>query len=322
MTIGSQTPGVQTFVPSAAAARRRGRRLASGLALAAALAGLSACSAYDEVFGDEPVPGVVTTGSGAQQDAVVPSLASVPQRPAVSTAAQRQALQESLRRDRDQAVYADEPAAGPPSAAAAEITGGVARPTLPPAGREQGAIETQTGRGEPSPTPAPEREPAARPAPEPVPQPAREPGRMPAQAPQAAAPSAVGPAQIAQYNLPQRPSYSELAGVIFFRYGSSGLDNRDLGVLRQIVEMQRQRGGRLRVVGHASMRTGVTDPVKHNLANFNMSLKRAQAVASRLEALGAPPVVVEAMGSAQPVYYEFMPTGEAGNRRAEIFLDY
>jgi flagellar motor protein MotB len=31
-------------------------------------------------------------------------------------------------------------------------------------------------------------------------------------------------------------------------------------------------------------------------------------------------VLVEAVGDSQPVYYESMPQGEAGNRRAEIFL--
>ncbi len=308
MTNGSQTAGLFTAAL---------RRLATGVALASALLGLAACSAYDEVFGDEPVPGVVTTGAGGQQDAVVPSLASVPDRPRASSPSQRQALQDSLRRDRSQAVYSDQPAASssatsspatsspaasaPAPAIASEITQGVSRPTLPePAsGRAQSRIETQTSR-------APQPQPQAQPQPQ----------------PQQAPPSAVGPSQIQQYNLPQRPNYSEMVGVVFFGYGSAGLDSRDVAVLRQIVQLQQQRGGRLRIVGHASMRTGVANPVEHNLANFNMSLQRAQTVARRLEALGAPPVIVEAMGSAQPVYYEFMPTGEAGNRRAEIFLDY
>lgn len=293
------------------------RRLAAGLVLAAAVAGLSSCTAYDEVFGEEPVPGIVTTGSGSQQDAVVPSLASVPDRPTPSSAAQRQALQESLRQDRGQAVYSDQPAVRgetrSPEATAEDITGEVERPMLSEAPAEPAPSgyaplpEPSAGR---SGTPG-----ASLPAP---------PGdrRQPEPAREATPPVAVGPAQIQQYNLPQRPSYSELVGVIFFAYGSASLDQRDQGVLRQIVQLQQQRGGQLRVVGHASLRTEVANPVEHNLANFNMSLQRAQAVSRRLEALGGSPVVVEAMGSAQPVYYEFMPTGEAGNRRAEIFLDY
>jgi hypothetical protein len=31
---------------------------------------------------------------------------------------------------------------------------------------------------------------------------------------------------------------------------------------------------------------------------------------------------VGAVSDADPRYYEFMPTGEAGNRRAEIFIDF
>jgi flagellar motor protein MotB len=31
---------------------------------------------------------------------------------------------------------------------------------------------------------------------------------------------------------------------------------------------------------------------------------------------------VAAAGAQQPIYYESSPTGEAGNRRVEIYLDY
>ena len=31
-------------------------------------------------------------------------------------------------------------------------------------------------------------------------------------------------------------------------------------------------------------------------------------------------VLIEAVGDSQPVYYESMPQGEDGNRRAEIFV--
>jgi flagellar motor protein MotB len=31
-------------------------------------------------------------------------------------------------------------------------------------------------------------------------------------------------------------------------------------------------------------------------------------------------IQVEARGDRDPVYHEFMPTGEAGNRRAEVFV--
>ena len=88
--------------------------------------------------------------------------------------------------------------------------------------------------------------------------------------------------------------------------------------------MKKSRGGILRVVGHASSRTRDVDPLHHRLVNFRLSLARAQAVANALTRMGVPArdIVVEARADNEPLYYEFMPSGEAGNRRAEIYLDY
>jgi flagellar motor protein MotB len=53
-------------------------------------------------------------------------------------------------------------------------------------------------------------------------------------------------------------------------------------------------------------------------------MDRANAVARALVRMGVPAseVSVAARADNEPVYYEFMPAGEAGNRRAEIYLDY
>ena len=65
------------------------------------------------------------------------------------------------------------------------------------------------------------------------------------------------------------------------------------------------------------------DPVSHKMTNLQVSTKRAGAVARELARLGVATeeMVVDAVSDRQPVYYEFMPTGEAGNRRAEIYLE-
>jgi len=88
--------------------------------------------------------------------------------------------------------------------------------------------------------------------------------------------------------------------------------------------MKKEKGGTLRVVGHASSRTRDIDPLRHRLVNFRLSLARANSVARALIRRGIPAheVQVQAMSDNAPVYYEFMPAGEAGNRRAEIYLDY
>jgi outer membrane protein OmpA-like peptidoglycan-associated protein len=116
---------------------------------------------------------------------------------------------------------------------------------------------------------------------------------------------------------------SELVAVIYFSYGSTALNQNDREILSDVAALQKQRGGTVRVIGHASARTGIVDSVRHRLANFETSLQRANAVAAQLVRLGVARgnVATEAKADSQPVYHEFMPTGEAGNRRAEIFLE-
>ena len=78
------------------------------------------------------------------------------------------------------------------------------------------------------------------------------------------------------------------------------------------------------MVGHASMRTKPMDPDRHAKVNEGISIARASAVAGQLTRLGVKRevIVVNARGDADPAYYEVMETGEAGNRRAEIYLDF
>ncbi|HWY61808.1 MAG TPA: OmpA family protein [Rhizomicrobium sp.] len=81
-------------------------------------------------------------------------------------------------------------------------------------------------------------------------------------------------------------------------------------------------GGAIRVVGHASSRTANMPVEKHLELIFEKSQQRANAVAQELIHDGVPAekVLIEAVGDSQPVFYESMPQGEEGNRRAEIFV--
>lgn len=117
---------------------------------------------------------------------------------------------------------------------------------------------------------------------------------------------------------------TQRVAVIYFGNGSAALSGQDRQVIRQVAALQRQYGGLLRVIGHASSRTAATDITRHKMANFAVSLQRANAVAEALMREGTPGryLYVGAVSDSQPVYYEIMPTGEAGNRRAEIYLDY
>ncbi|WP_161958660.1 OmpA family protein [Ferruginivarius sediminum] len=115
----------------------------------------------------------------------------------------------------------------------------------------------------------------------------------------------------------------ERIAVVYFRHGSHRLGSIDRQVLRKVAALYREQGGHLRIVGHASSRTATLDPIAHRVANLDVSLKRAETVADALIGMNVPrqDIRVEARANRDPVYHEFMPTGEAGNRRAEVYLE-
>jgi len=110
--------------------------------------------------------------------------------------------------------------------------------------------------------------------------------------------------------------------LIRFRHGSTRLSGQEKTRLGQLASQVRQQGKTIYVVGHASQRTGDMDYAKHKLVNFNVSLDRANRVAGELRRSGvaAEQIVVQAKGDAEPLYFEFMPGGEAKNRRVEVFI--
>jgi outer membrane protein OmpA-like peptidoglycan-associated protein len=140
----------------------------------------------------------------------------------------------------------------------------------------------------------------------------------------------VAPAYDAQaYAAPAYAAYGQTSygggqqvGLIYFREGSSSLSSDDREVLKQIAEIHRASGGVVHVVGHASMRTTSLDYARHQEANQRVSEARAQAVARQLMRYGVPEGAIQwsGAGSSQPLYSEAMPSGEAANRRAEVYL--
>lgn len=148
-------------------------------------------------------------------------------------------------------------------------------------------------------------------------------GYTPGMMPPTAAAAAAGTLPLSTYG-PMMGARSQRVAVIYFADGSANLSARDRQVLRQVADLQRRFQGLLRVVGHASSRTNATTITRHNRANFTVSLARANAVARALMNDGVPGrfIYVGAVSDRQPVYYEVMPTGEAGNRRAEIYMDF
>jgi outer membrane protein OmpA-like peptidoglycan-associated protein len=114
------------------------------------------------------------------------------------------------------------------------------------------------------------------------------------------------------------------AQVVFFPHDTTVLNAEARKLVRAAADTFRGNGGQgfIRVVGHSSSRTGNMPLARHLELNFERSQARATAVAKELIRDGVPAekVLVEAVGDSQPVYFESMPQGEEGNRRAEIFI--
>jgi outer membrane protein OmpA-like peptidoglycan-associated protein len=110
---------------------------------------------------------------------------------------------------------------------------------------------------------------------------------------------------------------------ILFQTGSSGLSGNDRKIIGQVVQLHQQRGGKVTVVGHASSRTRNMDPINHKMVNYGVSVNRADRIAKELRKMGMAPesIIVDARSDSMPIYYEIMPSGEAGNRRAEIYFN-
>ena len=112
--------------------------------------------------------------------------------------------------------------------------------------------------------------------------------------------------------------------VVYFPGDGTVLSAAARTQIRSAVQAFKAGGGAgtIRVVGHSSSRTANMPIEKHLETIFDKSQKRANAVAQELihEGVPAAKVLVEAVGDSQPIYYESMPKGEDGNRRAEIFV--
>jgi outer membrane protein OmpA-like peptidoglycan-associated protein len=322
---------------------RSGRRQRSVFGMLTAVLLVGGCSAVPDWadptdwFASDVAPTKVglAEGQARSQPTAFPNLASVPnQPPKILSLEARAEVQASLAADHANAVYSGEKLTGsaPILATASQTVSGASlgAPAAPKIGDELTAelrvppapVQTQVAQTQVAPAAAPQ-----------IPAP-----QIPAVQTQIAQASG-GRTQLRfpQFQNLQRqagaapaiaavPSAAgvQLVAVIYFGHSSSRLDGADRAVLRDVVTLGRQRGATIRVVGHASAHTTVTDQITHDLTNFEMSLKRANSVAAELIALGADrdQVRAEARSDKQPIYHEFMTTGQAGNRRVEIFLEF
>lgn len=118
------------------------------------------------------------------------------------------------------------------------------------------------------------------------------------------------------------PAGMTRVATIHFANNSSMLDARDRSILGAVIQLQKERGGQVVVVGHASSRTRDMDYIDHQMVNFEVSMERAATIGNVLKDLGlsGEQLEVQAVSDTTPLYLEVMPSGEAGNRRVEIYL--
>ena len=121
------------------------------------------------------------------------------------------------------------------------------------------------------------------------------------------------------------PNLGELpVAIVYFDNSSSVLTKQSQARIRKAFELYKNTSmGPIHVVGHASSRTSNLGQSKHQMANFNISTKRANSVVNELIRLGVNPrsILISGMSDHLPAFLEVMPAGEAGNRRAEIYFN-
>jgi outer membrane protein OmpA-like peptidoglycan-associated protein len=249
------------------------------------------------------------TEQAKAEDGDTPSLRNVPLRPAPGSSAVRNRVVEGLISDRDNARYTDE---------AIRLQGSTRATVVPPPAP---AVTVPT-----APTPS-------------APIIAAAPARTytpPAVIPRPAAPPQISaarssPSVVVDMSALGGGGYSPVSApisresqvaTIQFNHSSARLGARDQQLISTVASAYQQQGGTILVVGHSSSRTRQLAKSRHKVANFKVSFARANAVAQALFRAGVSSerVTVEAVADDQPVYSEAMPTGEAGNRRAEIFF--
>jgi outer membrane protein OmpA-like peptidoglycan-associated protein len=111
--------------------------------------------------------------------------------------------------------------------------------------------------------------------------------------------------------------------VIQFGRASSGLGGRDSDILKKVAKIQQKNGGTVRVVAHAEQDVTGSSSNQIERGNYDVSRRRALAIANQLMALGVPrsAIIAEAASDSEPVFATNTARGVAANRRAEIFLD-
>ena len=121
-------------------------------------------------------------------------------------------------------------------------------------------------------------------------------------------------------NWPTRSTENLPSFLILFSAGSAQVDRADREMLREVLRIYKNRGGPVKIIGHASADNRNPNSVQRQLANFRVSSQRAESVARELAGLGVAraDMIVGAVSDSEPIYGESSAAGVAGNRRVEV----
>lgn len=297
------------------------------------------------------------------KDQPYPNLSTVPPRPAAAPPVERTAVANGLVADRTNAAYTEDtirhevdPATPLPAPSYAQTT---AAPKVADAGLAAGqpgatvvgqtAVQPQgyyQTDGAPVPTgyvntnsnlltgaaPSATAATAAQSAPRDIPvRPTQGDPGVPPPAPAGVPNQATQLASLPPYSpvpsVPAQTGYgnnsSAQIATIYFGSGAAVLGNDDKAVLRQVADLVRLQGGRLRVTGHAS--TGSATPsIKESVNNLRVSGERADVVTNELVHQGVPSASItqNAETGVEASLDPRSDEGKAAGRRVDIFLDY
>jgi outer membrane protein OmpA-like peptidoglycan-associated protein len=280
---------------------------------------LSGASKDDQL--DKNQPNQANLDAGGKKP--YPNLADVPNAPDTATGAiDRDALQKSLIADRQNASYTDEQLRGnapttglvpPPLPAGATPTASTA------ASGTTAAATTQAAAAQPQADTAPPQESTLTSPTIPnvptgeTPEPAPPPPIIPPSPSQANA-EPTTPATAATGERRETPASSLPVATVVFTAGSAVVTDSVRDQLSGIAAMQHEKGGTIRIVGHAEVAAGANS-AEQQLAQFNLALLRAKTVAQVLNSDGVPAqlIAVEAARGR---------AGDADSLHAEVFLEH
>lgn len=122
---------------------------------------------------------------------------------------------------------------------------------------------------------------------------------------------------------PARPPSDALkVAVIQFPRAEAGLDEAGTDILSQVAAYAQQARANVMLFGYSSMNIELASGGSVRAAAQSIAAARLRAVGVTLAEQGVPidRIQLVARGNADPVYLETGPSGQAGNRRVEIWF--